>query len=112
MKIAIACNNERVAEHFGHCENFAIYEIVDNKIVEKNIIPNPGHKPGFLPNYLNDLGVKVIIAGGMGKGAVDIFQEKNIEVITGATGEIDIVIQAKMTGTLISDEVVCEHHHH
>lgn len=111
MKIAIACNNERVAEHFGHCEKFAIYDISDNKISAKNIIPNPGHKPGFLPNYLNELGVKVIIAGGMGKGAVDIFQDKNIEIITGATGEIDTVIQAKLTGTLVSDEVVCEHHH-
>lgn len=111
MKIAIASNKGRVAEHFGHCEDFAIYDISVNKVVAKNVIPNPGHKPGFLPNYLNDLGVKVIIAGGMGKGAVDIFQEKNIEVITGAGGEIDTVLQAKLAGELVSDDSVCDHRH-
>lgn len=112
MKIAIACNKNIVAEHFGHCEDFAIYDLENKKIVAKNVLPNPGHKPGFLPNYLNDLGVKIIIAGGMGKGAIDIFEEKNIEVITGAAGDIDMVMQAKIADTLVSSAEICKEHNH
>lgn len=54
--------------------------------MKSECIPNPGHKPGFLPNFLNNLGVNVIISGGMSGGAIDIFNEKGIEVIEGASG--------------------------
>jgi predicted Fe-Mo cluster-binding NifX family protein len=61
MKIAVACEKEIVTEHFGHCENFNIYETDGNKIVKSESVKNPGHRPGFLPNFLNDMGVNVII---------------------------------------------------
>ncbi|NLN48938.1 MAG: dinitrogenase iron-molybdenum cofactor, partial [Clostridiales bacterium] len=70
MKIAVASEGKNVTEHFGHCENFNIFEAEGDKIVKSNSVPNPGHKPGFLPNFLNDLGVNVIISGGMGGGAI------------------------------------------
>jgi predicted Fe-Mo cluster-binding NifX family protein len=73
MILAVACENNMVTQHFGHCENFIIFDIEDNKIKNSKTVRNPGHKPGFLPNYLNDLGVNVIISGGMGGGAIDIF---------------------------------------
>ena len=85
MKIAVASEGKMVTGHFGHCESFNIFEVENNRIVKNESIPNPGHKPGFLPNFLNDMGVKVIISGGMGGGAIEIFNEKDIEVITGAT---------------------------
>ena len=68
MKIAVASEQQNVATHFGHCENFNIYETEGNKIIKSESVPNPGHRPGFLPNFLNDLGVNVIISGGMGGG--------------------------------------------
>ena len=86
IKIAVASENEMVTEHFGHCVNFNIFEVEDNQLIKSESIPNPGHKPGFLPNFLNDMGVNVIISGGMGGGAIDIFNEKVIEVILGASG--------------------------
>ncbi|HBI57040.1 MAG TPA: dinitrogenase iron-molybdenum cofactor, partial [Firmicutes bacterium] len=49
----------------------------------------PGHRPGFLPNFLSDQGVNVIISGGVGGGAIEIFEEKGIEVVTGARGSAD-----------------------
>ena len=91
MKIAVASEGRNITEHFGHCENFNIFYIEDKKIVKSESIPNPGHRPGFLPNYLNDLGVGVIISGGMGSGAVDIFREKGIEVVIGARDARDTV---------------------
>lgn len=56
MKIAVASEQDKVAGHFGHCINFNIYEARGSEIINSESIPNPGHKPGFLPNFLNDLG--------------------------------------------------------
>lgn len=113
LKIAVASENNEVTEHFGHCSNFNIYETVKGKIVKNESIPNPGHKPGFLPNFLNDMEVNVIISGGMGGGAIDIFNEKGIEVIVGATGNSKAAVESYLNGTLKSTGSVChEHQHH
>ena len=112
MKIAVASDNGMVTGHFGHCESFMIYDTVDNQIVKREVVANPGHKPGFLPNYLNDMGVNVIISGGMGGGAVDIFNEKNIEVIVGATGKAEDSANSYLKGMLQSTGSVCHEHQH
>ncbi len=112
-KIAVASENDKVAGHFGHCMNFNIYEVENGKIVKHESIPNPGHRPGFLPNFLNDMGVNVIISGGMGAGAVEIFNEKGIEVITGASGNAINVSEEYLMGKLKSAGSIChEHQHH
>lgn len=113
IKIAVASENEMVTGHFGHCTNFNIFEVENGEILKSVSIPNPGHKPGFLPNYLNDMGVYVIISGGMGGGAIEIFNEKNIEVIVGAAGNAMVAAHAYLQGELISTGSVChEHQHH
>ncbi|MEL7649422.1 MAG: NifB/NifX family molybdenum-iron cluster-binding protein [Sedimentibacter sp.] len=113
MKIAVASEKGMVTEHFGHCEGFCIFESDCNKIVKSNVVANPGHKPGFLPNFLNDMGVNVIISGGMGGGAIDIFNEKGIEVVTGARGDAKASAEQYLSGTLKSTGSVChEHQHH
>ena len=76
MKIAVAAMGKTVAYHFGHCENFIFFDTADGGITGVNSVPNPGHRPGFLPNFLADNGAEVVIAGGMGGGAVDIFEER------------------------------------
>jgi predicted Fe-Mo cluster-binding NifX family protein len=110
MKIAVASENTMVTEHFGHCINFNIFDAEDNQIVKSESIPNPGHKPGFLPNFLNDKGVNVIISGGMGGGAIDIFNEKGIEVIVGASGLAKEAAEAYLQGKLKSTGSVCHEH--
>ncbi len=113
MKIAVASENDQVCEHFGHCESFTIFDAENNKIVKSESIPNPGHKPGFLPAFLHDMGVNVIIAGGMGGGAIEIFDEKGIEVVTGAKGSVKNAADAYLNGSLVSTGSVChEHQHH
>lgn len=113
IKIAVASENGMVTEHFGHCLNFNIFEAENNQIVNSKSIANPGHKPGFLPNFLNDQGVNVIISGGMGAGAIDIFNEKGIEVIVGARGDAKNAAQQYLEGILKSTGSVChEHQHH
>ena len=112
MKIAVASENEVVTEHFGHCLNFNVYEIEEGKIVKHESIPNPGHKPGFLPNFLNELGVKVIISGGMGGGAIDIFNQHDIEVIVGAKGLAIDLVNEYLLGALKTTGSVCHQHQH
>ena len=112
MKIAVASEGKMVTGHFGHCQNFNIYEIENNEIVKSESIPSPGHKPGFLPNYLGDLGVNVIISGGIGGGAVDIFSERKIEIITGAQGDAETAVQKYLKGELKSTGSICHHHEH
>lgn len=109
MKIAVASDNGKVTEHFGHCQSFIIFE-ERGKGLESKTIPNPGHRPGFLPNYLHDLGVKVIISGGMGGGAVKIFKEKGIKVVTGVRGNAQDAARKYLDGTLESSNSVCHEH--
>lgn len=113
FKIAVASDNSKVAEHFGHCESFMIFNSKNNKIIGSETIMNPGHKPGFLPNFLHEIGVNVIISGGMGGGAIDIFNNKNIEVIVGVSGDAKIAAEEYLYGSLKSTGSVChEHKHH
>lgn len=113
MKIAVASDGKLVTEHFGHCEGFAIFEDENNQIKREEFVPNPGHRPGFLPVFLHEKGVEVIISGGMGKGAIDIFNDKGIEVIVGAQGNTEAAVKSYLNGELKSTGSVChEHQHH
>ena len=113
IKIAVASENEMVTEHFGHCINFNIFEAENGKVIKSESIQNPGHKPGFLPKFLNNMGVNVIISGGMGGGAIDIFNENGIEIITGASGDAKVAAEEYLQGSLESTGSVChEHQHH
>lgn len=110
MKIVVASEQNKVAQHFGHCIEFVLYETEQKKIIKKEIIANPGHKPGFLPVFLSDKGVQVIITGGIGQGAIDIFGAEDICVISGATGDADLAVRSYMEGILQSNCIICHEH--
>jgi len=107
MKIAISTENNSVAEHFGRCPEYTIAEIEDSKLKNKEVIPNPGHAPGALPELLNGLGCSVIIAGGMGRRAQEFFHQYNFQIIIGVQGDVDTVIEDYMNGTLVTGESTC-----
>lgn len=110
MKIAVASEGTMVTEHFGHCESFILFEAENKQITSKEVVPNPGHRPGFLPVFLHDKGANVIISGGMGGGAVEIFNEKGIEVIVGASGDAETAAKDYLLGKLKSTGSVCHEH--
>ncbi|NLW65020.1 MAG: dinitrogenase iron-molybdenum cofactor [Clostridiales bacterium] len=113
LRIAVAGEGKNVTGHFGHCESFLIFDTENGEIIREESLPNPGHKPGFLPNYLADRGVNVIISGGMGGGAVDIFNERDVEVIVGASGDAKTAVERYLCGELKTTGSVChEHKHH
>lgn len=112
MKIAVASDGKHVSGHFGHCEGFTVYEAENNKATKKDFVQNPGHKPGVLPVFLKDQGVNVIIAGGMGQMAQQLFNENSIEVVVGAQGNCDDVVEQYVKGELKSTGSVCTEHQH
>lgn len=112
MKIAIASQGKYVSGHFGHCEGFTIYDVEGSGELNKSFTKNPGHKPGYLPVFLKELNVNVIIAGGMGEAAVELFNEKGIEVVVGAEGFSDDVANKYIKGELKSTGSVCKEHEH
>lgn len=112
MKIAVAADGPSVSAHFGHCEGFAVYTVRGQAVEAREFVPNPGHRPGFLPNFLGDLGVDVIIAGGMGGNAVEMFEARGIRVITGASGSAEQAVAGCLAGSLQSAGGACSEHSH
>ncbi len=108
LKVAISTDNNCVSAHFGRCPFFTIIDIEDGKVIKQDTIENPGHHPGHIPKFLNEKGVKCIIAGGMGMRATGFFQEYGIETIVGVEGEISEVIQKLQDGKLEGGESLCK----
>jgi predicted Fe-Mo cluster-binding NifX family protein len=110
MKIAVANEGGFVSPHFGRCAEYTLFTVnARNEIMEKAVIPNPGHEPGFLPGYLAKLGVTHIIAGGMGQRAQNLFAQEGIVTLMGATGSVDEVVQDFLNGSYVEGESLCEH---
>jgi predicted Fe-Mo cluster-binding NifX family protein len=84
MKFAIPLAEGKLTAHFGHCQEFALVDVEDNEVKKTETLVPPPHEPGVLPKWLHDLGTDVIIAGGMGARALDLFAENDIKVVVGA----------------------------
>ncbi len=112
MKIAIPVEAGRVSMHFGHCQEFEVYEVnePDSKILGKTTHTPPPHEPGVLPGWLHELGADVIITGGMGHRAQQLFAQNQIKVVLGCPADAaEQVVAAYLNGTLQSGENVCDH---
>jgi predicted Fe-Mo cluster-binding NifX family protein len=111
MKIAIPLANGRLSMHFGHCEQFALVEVDEQGSVGGvERLAAPAHEPGALPRWLHEMGVDVIVAGGMGRRAQQIFADKGIEVVVGAPPEApESLATAYVNGTLAAGANLCDH---
>ena len=110
MKIAIPVAEGRLTAHFGHAAQFAIVHVENQEIKEKELLTPPPHEPGVLPGWLHELGVEVIIAGGMGQRAISLFGENSIKVIPGAPSLTpEELVQQYLTNTLVAGDNVCDH---
>lgn len=83
-KIAVPVSNGLLDAHFGHCSQFALIDVEDNKIISEQLMDAPPHEPGLLPPYLAERGVTDVIAGGMGQRAIVIFNQHKVNVFVGA----------------------------
>lgn len=113
MKVAVTYENGMVFQHFGHTKQFKIYDIQDGKIIKSEIVDTNGSGHGALGGFLSELGVDILICGGIGGGARNALAECGIELYPGAQGQADSQIEAFLAGTLNYDpDTVCSDHHH
>ena len=110
MKIAVALDGNACSAHFGRCQQFIIYEIRGGKIWGEELVKNPPHQHGYLPSFLEEHGVKVVMATDMGWRAHELFKDKRIEIITGVSGEPQKLINKYLQGELVTSGVVCNKH--
>jgi len=109
-KFAIPVVNNLLTTHFGHCEKFAIVETEDGSIVSMNYITPPIHQPGAYPMFLADQGIHVIISGGMGMKARNLFALNNIEVCVGVlNGTPRELVEQYLKGELQTGQNLCDH---
>ena len=103
-----------VSAHFGRCPAYVLAHVTESgEIVHTEVVENPGyenHRPGQAPHFIHALGAHVILAGGMGPRAVEMFRSAGIEVATGAVGRVESVLQAYLRGE-IQGIVPCTHDH-
>ena len=112
MKIAIPIVQNKVSVHFGHCEQFALFEVdkETKEIINKEFLPCPPHHPGMLPKWLGEKGADIIIASGMGRRAQNMFNQYGIEVVLGSpSGEPEDIVSEYINGTLETGDNICDH---
>ena len=110
MRIAVTYENGQVFQHFGHTEQFKVYEVEDGKVVSSEIIGSDGQGHGALAGLLSNKSIDVLICGGIGGGAQAALSEQGIELCAGASGDVDAAVEAYLKGELINSGVNCNHH--
>ena len=111
MKIAVTYENGQVFQHFGHTEQFKLYDIEDGKIKKDTIINNNGSGHGALADILERLGTDILICGGIGGGAKRALAAANIKLCAGVSGDADKVVEALLSNELNYDsDANCDHH--
>lgn len=112
MRIAIPIAEGQIAMHFGHCAQFALVDVDEEskEITGGEVVDAPPHQPGLLPPWLAERGVNLVVAGGMGSRAQQIFAQHNIEVLVGAQGgSPEEIAKAYLDGSLATGQNVCDH---
>ena len=111
MRIAVPFANGEVYQHFGHTENFKLYEIEAGQVVSSVIIDSTGSGHDALANFLASISVSVVLCGGIGDGAQAALADAGIEICSGAQGDADAAVNAYLNGEIVSAGVNCDHHH-
>jgi len=112
MRIAVPVENGRLALHFGHCRQFAFVDDADGTEggLSVRLAEPPPHEPGVLPTWLRGEGVQVVLAGGMGRRALELLEQAGIEVIIGAPLETPEELASRyLRGDLQSGPNACDH---
>lgn len=115
MRIAVTYENGEIFQHFGHTEQFKIYDVEDGRIVSSEVIDTLGSGHGALAGGLSALHADALICGGIGGGAQDALAAAGIRLYSGVSGDADAAAQALAAGTLAyNPHVMCNHHgeHH
>ena len=115
MKVAVTYENGKVFQHFGHSEQFKVYNIENGKVESASLLDTNGNGHGALAGLLKAANIDTLVCGGIGGGAQNALSTAGIKLYGGVTGDADKAVEALLTGTLVYDpNVACDHHgeHH
>jgi predicted Fe-Mo cluster-binding NifX family protein len=112
MRIAIPMADGQLAPHFGHCARFALIDVdtLSKEITASTEVEAPEHQPGLLPPWLKERGVNLVMARGLGARAHSLFQEADIEVLTGLAADTPAaIVRQYLDGNLVTGVNACDH---
>lgn len=116
MKIALPSRNNNIDNHFGHCEYFTVFTVDTEakEILSSDTVSSPngcGCKSN-VASTLADMGVKVMLAGNMGEGAVNKLNSAGIKVVRGCSGDVKTVTLNYLNGSIEDSGILCQTHGH
>ena len=109
MRYAIATDGDQVAPHFGRCELYEILDIENEQVLARKQMPCPAHEPGLLPKLLKEQGAQVVVCGGAGANAIDLFAASGVGMFVGVSGSLNQVVTAIIAGELVGGDSMCDH---
>ena len=113
MKLAVTYENGEVYQHFGHTEQFKVYEVEDGKVVNAVVLNTNDAGHSALAGFLQSTGASALICGGIGGGARTMLGDMGILIYGGVTGDADAAVEAYLAGELVYDpNIKCAHHDH
>ncbi len=113
MRIAVTHENGCIFQHFGHTEEFKLYDIEDGKVIDTQVVSTNGSGHGALAGFLLLNQVDTLICGGIGGGAQAALAQAGIRLFGGVSGNADDAVNALLNGTLgYNPDVRCSHHEH
>lgn len=113
MKIAVTFEDGMVFQHFGHAQQFKIYDVQDGNILSARVLDTNGQGHGALAGFLSALRVDALICGGIGPGAQMALADAGIQLYGGVQGDADEAVAALLAGTLAyNPNARCDHHAH
>lgn len=111
LRVAVAYEKGEIYQHFGHTEEFKIYDVENDKIISSETLDSSCSGHGALGGFLKGLKVDAVICGGIGEGAKMVLKEEGIKLYGGVKGNADEVVAALLNGTLDYDpDIKCSHH--
>ena len=111
MKIAVTYENGQVFQHFGHTEQFKLYDVAQGKVTSSTVVDTNGSGHGALAGFLQQHGVDTLICGGIGGGARMALEQAGIRLYGGVSGLADQAVADLLSGRLSFDpDVTCTHH--
>ena len=113
MRIEIPYENGTIYQHFGHTEQFKVYDVDGGKINHEQIVDAAGSGHDALADFLSELQADALVCGGIGAGAKDALAQAGIKVYGGVVGLADDAAVAMASGTLRYDpDSHCGQHGH
>ena len=113
MRIAVTYESGEIFQHFGHSEQFKLYDVDDGKIISEQVVDTDGCGHGALAGFLQAAKVDALICGGIGMGAQMALADAGIQLYAGVQGSADAAAKALAEGNLEYDpDAHCDHHGH